>query len=85
MANHSEDASLLFAYQLEKSLVQNLGVEDRGVRHARFVVLCDAKMPAILIECGYMTHPVESKKIYDAAYRRQWRRLLSKAFWLIKN
>ena len=28
-------------------------------------------MPAILIEGGYMTHPVESKKIYDAAYRRQ--------------
>ena len=28
-------------------------------------------MPAILIEGGYMTHPVESKKIYDAVYRRQ--------------
>jgi hypothetical protein len=28
-------------------------------------------MPAILIEGGYMTHPVESKKIYSAAYRHQ--------------
>ena len=28
-------------------------------------------MPAILVEGGYMSHPVESKKIYDAAYRRQ--------------
>jgi hypothetical protein len=28
-------------------------------------------MPAILIEGGYMTHPVESKKIYDYAYRKQ--------------
>jgi len=27
-------------------------------------------MPAILIEGGFMTHPVESKKIYDAEYRR---------------
>jgi len=34
-------------------------------------VLRDAAMPAILIEGGYMTHPAESKKIYDSAYRRQ--------------
>jgi N-acetylmuramoyl-L-alanine amidase len=70
-ANRYECKSLLFAYQIEKSLVQNLGVNDRGVRRARFAVLCDAAMPAILIECGYMTHPVEGKKILDAAYRHQ--------------
>jgi N-acetylmuramoyl-L-alanine amidase len=70
-ANRHECKSLLFACQIEKSLVQNLGVNDRGVRRARFAVLRDAAMPAILIECGYMTHPVEGKKILDAAYRRQ--------------
>jgi len=51
--------------------VQNLGAEDRGVRRARFAVLRDAAMPAILIEGGYMTSPVEGKKIYDASYRKQ--------------
>jgi hypothetical protein len=51
--------------------VQSLRVPDRGVRRARYAVLRDATMPAILIEGGYMTHPVERKKIYDAAYRRQ--------------
>jgi len=70
-ANRYECKSLLFAYQIQKSLVQNLGVNDRGVRRARFAVLRDAAMPAILIECGYMTHPVEGKKILYAAYRRQ--------------
>ena len=70
-ANRYECKSLLFAYQIEKSLVQNLDVNDRGVRRARFAVLRDAAMPAILIECGYMTHPVEGKKIFDSAYRRQ--------------
>ncbi len=70
-ANRYESKSLLFACQIEKSLVQNLGVNDRGVRRARFAVLRDAAMPAILIECGYMTHPVEGEKILDAAYRRQ--------------
>lgn len=71
LANRNENRSLLLAYQMEKSLVQNLHAEDRGVRRARFAVLRDASMPAILIEGGYMTHPVESKKIYDPAYRKQ--------------
>jgi N-acetylmuramoyl-L-alanine amidase len=70
-ANRCENKSLLFAYQMEKSLVQNLNAEDRGVRRARFAVLRDAAMPAILIEGGYMTHPSEGKKIFDAAYRKQ--------------
>ena len=71
LANRVEQKSLLLAYQMEKSLVQSLRVPDRGVRRARFGVLRDAMMPAILIEGGYMTHPVESKKIYNAAYRQQ--------------
>jgi len=70
-ANRVEKQSLLFAYQIQKSLVQNLGVNDRSVRRARFAVLRDAQMPAILIEGGYMSNPTEGKKIYDAAWRRQ--------------
>jgi len=67
--NRNESGSLLLAYQVQKSLVRSLAVEDRGVRRARFAVLRDAAMPAILVECGYMTHPVEGRKIYSDAYR----------------
>jgi N-acetylmuramoyl-L-alanine amidase len=70
-ANRCENKSLLLAYQMEKSLAQNLNANDRGVRRARFAVLRDAAMPAVLIEGGYMTHPVEGKKIFDSKYRRQ--------------
>ena len=70
-ANLYEIQSLLLAYQMEKSLVRNLGTEDRGVRRARFAVLRDAAMPAILIEGGYMTHPTEGKNIYNSAYRKR--------------
>jgi N-acetylmuramoyl-L-alanine amidase len=70
-ANRDENESLLLAYEVERSLVENLNANDRGVKRARFAVLRDAKMPAILIEGGFMTHPVEGKKIYGAAYRRQ--------------
>ncbi|MGH8023430.1 MAG: N-acetylmuramoyl-L-alanine amidase family protein [Limisphaerales bacterium] len=71
VANRCEDRSLLLAYEMEKSLTQNLHADDRGVRRARFAVLRDATMPAILIEGGYMTNPAEGKKIYSASYRRE--------------
>jgi N-acetylmuramoyl-L-alanine amidase len=70
-ANRFENKSLLLACQMEKSLVQNLNANDRGVRRARFAVLRDAAMPAILIEGGYMTNPTEGKRIYDSAYRKR--------------
>jgi N-acetylmuramoyl-L-alanine amidase len=41
------------------------------VRRARFAVLRDAQMPAVLIEAGFMSHPVEGKKIFSSAYRKQ--------------
>jgi N-acetylmuramoyl-L-alanine amidase len=34
-------------------------------------VLRDATMPAVLIEGGFLSHPVEGRKIVDPAYRRQ--------------
>jgi N-acetylmuramoyl-L-alanine amidase len=71
IANRNEQKSLLLAFQVQKSLVQNLAANDRGVKRARFAVLRDAAMPAILIEGGFMTHPVEGNKRYDDAYRRR--------------
>ena len=79
-ANRVEKKSLLFAYQIQKALVKILGVNDRSVRRARFAVLRDAQMPAILIEGGYMTNPAEGRRIYDAAWRRQMAAASSKEF-----
>ena len=70
-ANLCEKKSLLLAYSVQKALVKNLGAADRSVRRARFAVLRDAEMPAILVESGYMTHPAEGQRIFDAGYRKQ--------------
>ncbi len=69
--NRHDGGNMLLAYELQKSLVRTLGLVDRGVRRARFAVLCAAEMPSALIEGGFMSHPAESKRIYDPAYRRQ--------------
>ena len=69
--NRNDPQNLLLAYDLQRSLTHDLGAEDHGVRRARFAVLCGAEMPAVLIEGGYMSHPEESRQIYDPAYRRR--------------
>jgi len=56
---------------VQKALTRNLAVEDRGVRRARFAVLRDAVMPAVLIEAGFLSHPVEGRAILSAAYRQK--------------
>jgi N-acetylmuramoyl-L-alanine amidase len=71
LGNRNEQKSLLLAYQLQKSLVENLHAYDRGVKHARFEVLRETAMPGILLEGGFMTHPVEGRRIFDAGYRKQ--------------
>ncbi len=75
-ANGNDEKNLLLAYQLQKSLLHGLGAEDRGIKRARFQVLREAAMPAVLIEGGFMSHPVEQKKILDPAYRRQMARAI---------
>ncbi len=74
--NRNNAKNLLLAYQIQRSLVRTLGSEDRGVRRARFEVLRGATMPAVLIEAGFLSHPVEGKKILTPEYRRQMARAI---------
>jgi N-acetylmuramoyl-L-alanine amidase len=83
--NRFNDKNLFLAYQIQKSLTRALGSEDRGVRRARFAVLREAVMPAVLIEAGFMSHPVEGKKIFDAAYRKQMARAIVEGIMAYKR
>lgn len=42
---------------------------DGSVREAPFWVLVGALMPAVLVEIGYITHPVEGEKLFNDAYQ----------------
>lgn len=63
-AGHRHAAgSLLLAYQVQKAMVTRLGETDRGVRRSNFAVLRDASFPAILVECGFLSHSATEKKL----------------------
>jgi N-acetylmuramoyl-L-alanine amidase len=74
--NQHDDQNLCLAYQVQKSLTRNLAVADRGVRRARFAVLRDAVMPAVLIEAGFMSNPAEGRKIFTSEYRQKMARAI---------
>jgi N-acetylmuramoyl-L-alanine amidase len=69
--NTSNARNMALAYQMQKAVVRGTQLEDRGVKRARFWVLRDAAMPAVLIESGFMSNPAEARKIYSAAWRKQ--------------
>ncbi len=64
------DSSRL-AYALQARLVQATLAEDRGVQQAPFFVLTGARMPAVLVEVGFVSNPDEEKLLREAAYREK--------------
>ena len=68
--NRNDSQNMLLAYQIQKSLVKETRAEDRGIVRARFAVLKNATMPAVLVEGGFMSNPTEGRRIYDTAYRK---------------
>lgn len=56
---------------LLKKIRQSYGVRDLKVKQAPFYVLIGARMPSILIEVGFITHPTENRRLGDASYRQK--------------
>lgn len=63
--------SLPLARAVHRHLVNKLGRPDRGVRRNNFVVVKYNKMPACLVEIGYLTNPTEERLLKSAAYQQK--------------
>ncbi len=55
---------------LEATRAKFRGVKDGGVREAPFWVLVGAQMPAVLVEIGYITNPMEGDRLYNPFYQK---------------
>ncbi len=64
-----EAASVALAYEVHRAVLAATEAPDRGIRNARFEVIREAGCPAILLECGFLSHAEESCKLSDGAYR----------------
>ena len=60
-ANLAESSRL--AQAIHGALVRGTRAPDRGVKQAPFHVLAGARMAAVLLELGFVSHPVEGKEL----------------------
>lgn len=77
--NRFDAENLAFAFCVQKSLVERLGREDRGVKKARFAVLKGLNCPGVLAECGFVSNQVEGRLISTAGYRERVAQALMEA------
>lgn len=67
--NKTDERNLWLAHCVHRTLVKSTGANDRGIRRARFVVIRDAKCPAILVESGFLSNRGEEARILTTEYR----------------
>jgi N-acetylmuramoyl-L-alanine amidase len=68
-------ASHKLAIDLQRSALARLRqhyskVKDGGARSGPFWVLVGAKMPAVLVEVGFISHPMEARRLIDKKYQQ---------------
>ncbi|MEW6680035.1 MAG: N-acetylmuramoyl-L-alanine amidase, partial [bacterium] len=63
--NESIDLGLL----VQNRVSERLSMKDRGVKSAFFYVLRDAKMPAILIETGFLSNASEEARMKEEDFK----------------
>ncbi len=64
-------ANAILAHAIQRNVRQQTTLPDRGVRFANYAVLRNATAPAVLVECGFMTHPTDEAILRSAAHRER--------------
>jgi N-acetylmuramoyl-L-alanine amidase len=74
---HANDAeNIALATSLHSSMLRHMRLYDRGIKRARFVVIRNIKIPGVLLEGGFMNHPVDGRLIASSSYRDAFARAI---------
>jgi N-acetylmuramoyl-L-alanine amidase len=69
--NAQDEHNIALSAAIHASVLSRLSMFDRGVKHARFHVLRNIKVPAVLVECGFLSNVTEGQRIATAQFRQQ--------------
>lgn len=69
--NAQDGHNVALTAAIHASVLSRVSAHDRGVRHARFKVLRHIKIPAVLVEGGFLNDPAEGQRIATPQYRQQ--------------
>lgn len=76
LQNANTDESRELAVAVQSSIIGGLssaysGIMDKHVKTALFYVLVGSKVPGILVETGFVSNPLEEKRLNSPKYQRQ--------------
>ncbi|MEG1312267.1 MAG: N-acetylmuramoyl-L-alanine amidase [Romboutsia sp.] len=63
------DGSDKLAKIVQDTIGSYVAIRDRGIREDIYQVLKESRMPAVLVECGFITNKKESEKLLDEIYQ----------------
>jgi N-acetylmuramoyl-L-alanine amidase len=72
LTENRRESAMLASY-ICKSVEANMEIKNRGIRTARFFVLKGTRMPAVLLEMGYISNIAEERRMNEGAY---WDRMV---------
>jgi N-acetylmuramoyl-L-alanine amidase len=61
----------VLAARIQRQIVNRVSTEDRGIRSAEYYVLRNCRLPAVLVECGFLTNPTEAQLALTTGYRQE--------------
>lgn len=70
------ETSKLLAGVVQQELTRFLANTDRVIKPGNYLILNEVEMPAVLVEAGFISNPVEARQLVDSQYQ-------SKVAWAI--
>jgi N-acetylmuramoyl-L-alanine amidase len=81
---YSPRASRLAA-NIQREITRPYGANSRGVKKARFYVLRNNKLPAVLVESGFVSNPSENRSLQNPQIRQKIAEAVARGILTEKN
>jgi N-acetylmuramoyl-L-alanine amidase len=66
---YSRQDSITLSTIMHRQMLVATGFPDRLLKKADYRVIKSTKMPAVLLEAGFISNPVEEKQIFDSLFQ----------------
>jgi len=65
------NGSAKLAADIHRHLIAGTSSDNRGIRQRGYYVLRRTSIPAVLVECGFLTNPTEARLALQSSYRER--------------
>ena len=66
-----DSAGAPLAARIQRDILTQVSAENRGVKRGEYYVLRNCRIPAVLVECGFLTNPSEATLALTPSYRQR--------------